>query len=167
MKTDSRIKRLIAVLLIAVMTIASAAVLTSCKEAAGNDDSNFTQSEESVAGKCYVLSGMSSDDGEYDEALIKEMFDIDELSEYMSMYFGKDGKVRISSILYGDDVLERSYTEKSNQITIDMEDLDDMAVTRESDGHLSTIYVDEDEHFPLTFKETEDIPELLKDAYGK
>lgn len=165
MKTKMRI---VTVLLLMALIIMSAALMTSCKESAsGNDDEHFAKDKNSVAGRCYVLSGMSSEEGEYDEALIKEMFDIEELSEYMSIYFGRDGKARISSLLYGDDVLEGEYTEKGNQITVDMGKLDDMAITRESDGQLKTVYVDDDGYFPLTFKETEDIPELLKDAAGK
>lgn len=152
-------------LIMVVMLVVTAAALTACNKASGNDSTG--QGGSSVAGKCYVLSGMSSEDGPYDEETIKEMFDIDDISEYMAVYFGKDGKARLSSLLYKDEVLENNYKENGDNITIDMEDLDDMSFTVNEDGTLSTIYVDDDNDFPLTMTETDKFPELLKEYEGK
>ncbi len=152
-------------LIMVVMLVVTAAALTACNKASGNDSTG--QGGSSVAGKCYVLSGMSSEDGPYDEETIKEMFDIDDISEYMAVYFGKDGKARLSSLLYKDEVLENDYKENGDNITIDMEELDDMSFTVNEDGTLSTIYVDDDNDFPLTMTETDKFPELLKEYEGK
>ena len=152
-------------LIMVVMLVVTAAALTACNKASGNDSTG--QGGSSVAGKCYVLSGMSSEDGPYDEETIKEMFDIDDISEYMAVYFGKDGKARLSSLLYKDEILENDYKENGDNITIDMEDLDDMSFTVNEDGTLSTIYVDDDNDFPLTMTETDKFPELLKEYEGK
>lgn len=152
-------------LIMVVMLVVTAAALTACNKASGNDSTG--QGGSSVAGKCYVLSGMSSEDGPYDEETIKEMFDIDDISEYMAVYFGRDGKARLSSLLYKDEVLENDYKENGDNITIDMEDLDDMSFTVNEDGTLSTIYVDDDNDFPLTMTETDKFPELLKEYEGK
>ena len=152
-------------LIMVVMLVVTAAALTACNKASGNDSTG--QGGSSVAGKCYVLSGMSSEDGPYDEETIKEMFDIDDISEYMAVYFGKDGKARLSSLLYKDEILENDYKENGDNITTDMEDLDDMSFTVNEDGTLSTIYVDDDNDFPLTMTETDKFPELLKEYEGK
>ena len=109
---DMRFRRIMAIVMAAVLII-TAAMLVSCKksgsENGGSDPAETTEETDNkdnsgkskpeevdydpahsfVAGKCYVLSGMSSEDEEFDEDLIKEMFDIKDITEYMKLYFDK------------------------------------------------------------------------------
>ena len=158
-------KNKVMTLIMAIMLVAAALTLSACNKASGTENGGKTESL--VAGKCYVLTEMSSEDGPYDEKTVEEMFDIKDISEYMSVYFGKDGKARLSSVLYKDDVLVNDYSEKGETVTIDMDELEDMTFTVHDDGTLSTVYVDDEDDFPLTMTETDEFPELLKEYEGK
>lgn len=177
---DMRFKRIMALIMVAVMVI-GAAMLVSCKksdngsggtepsetsEGTGTqDDSGNGQKEEIdydpahsfVAGKCYVLSGMSSEDEEFDEDTIKEIFDISDITEYMKLYFDKTGKAYMSSLLYkkvqeGDFSVEEGYV--LMVIDEDMYEIKD-----EGNGVISTEKVEEDgEVFALTFREAKETP---------
>ena len=178
---DMRFKRIMAIIMAAVMIMA-AAMLVSCKKSGrdngGSDPADATEETDNkdgsgnnkaeeidydpahsfVAGKCYVLSGMSSEDEEYDEDLIKEMFDIKDITEYMKLYFDKTGKAYMSSLLYsrvqkGDFTVEEGYV--LMVIDEDMYEIKD-----EGNGVISTERVEEDgEVYALTFREVKEVPE--------
>ena len=177
---DMRFKRIMAIIMAAVMIMA-AAMLVSCKKSGsdngGSDPADATEETDNkdgsgnnkaeeidydpahsfVAGKCYVLSGMSSEDEEYDEDLIKEMFDIKDITEYMKLYFDKTGKAYMSSLLYsrvqkGDFTVEEGYV--LMVIDEDMYEIKD-----EGNGVISTERVEEDgEVYALTFREVKEAP---------
>ena len=180
---DMRFKRIMAIVMAAVMII-TAAMLVSCKksgsdnggsdpaetaeEADNRDDSGNSKPEEVdydpahsfVAGKCYVLSGMRSEDEEFDEELIKEMFDISDVSEYMKLYFDKTGKVYMSSLLYK-NVQEGDFTVEEGYVLM-VVDEDMYEIRDEGNGIISTDREEEDgEVFGLTFREVKEAPKEL------
>ena len=180
---DMRSKRILALIMTAVM-ILSAAMLVSCRKsgddngdskpaeaAEDNKDSNSGKDKEKeeidydpahafLAGKCYVLSGMKADDEVYDEELIKEMFDIDDITEYMKLYFDKTGKAYMSSLLYK-KVQKGTFSVEEGYVLMVIDD--DMYEIREvNSGTITTDKVEEDgDVFTLTFREVKKAPEEL------
>ena len=177
---DMRFKRIMAIVMAAVMIMA-AAMLVSCKKSGsdngGSDPAEATEETDNkdnskkeevdydpahsfVAGKCYVLSGMSSEDEEFDEDLIKEMFDISDVSEYMKLYFDKTGKVYMSSLLYK-NVQEGDFTVEEGYVLM-VVDEDMYEIRDEGNGIISTDREEEDgEVFGLTFREVKEAPKEL------
>ena len=174
---DMRYRRVFAVLMAVLMLVSSAAVLSACGKS-GGDGGNGSGSSSSgnsskkkdydtekayVAGKVFVLTGMSYDDEEYDKELIKDMFDIRDLGLYMSVYFEKGGTAYVKSLLYGKDVVEGQWGEKDGVTLLQVEDdLYDIKVN--DDGSISTLTNEEDgEGFLITLHEPEEVPEYLKE----
>ena len=165
----------------AAVMIMAAAMLVSCKKSGSdnggsdpaetaeetkNKDNSKTEevdydpAHSFVAGKCYVLSGMSSEDEEFDEDLIKEMFDIKDITEYMKLYFDKTGKVYMSSLLYK-DVQEGDFSVEEGYVLM-VVDEDMYKIKDEGNGVISTDREEEDgEVFALTFREVKDAPKEL------
>ena len=149
--------------LAALLLIVSAVSLTACKKKETEGEKPVTY--ESVAGKCYVFSGMSADDEEYDEDLLKEMFDIDDLSEYLAIKFGEDDKALLHAMTYGDEPVECVWSEEDGKVDIDMGQLGEMTLSMGQDGVLSTVMIeDDDEEFLIKLVKTDDVPEVLSEA---
>ena len=156
MKMNMRLTALIA----AVMLIAASVVMTACaSKSAGEEDK---KEYESVAGNCYVLAGMSSEDEEFDEDLIKEMFSIQDLSDYLTIYFGEDDKVKVAFMNYGDEPVEGTWTEENGVVRIDLGERDVMELNIDESGVLSTVYAEDDDEFLITLQKTDEIPERVK-----
>lgn len=148
----------ITALLVALMLLFVPFVMTACQESTGTEDKT---EYESVSGKCYVFAGMSADDEEYDEELLKEMFRIQDLSEYLTIKFEEDGTAKVAFLLYGDKAVLGKWTEKNGQINIDLGKLDNMNLTMDENGILSTVYAEDDDEFLITLQKTEDIPDTV------
>ena len=159
-----------------ILIIAMAMTFTACNKSGGTggnggsgettEDSKPLQKGEYhtedayVRGKCFVLAGMSSEDEEFDEDLIKEMFDIDDVAKYMGIYFEKSGKAYVSSLLY-DDVEEGKWAERDEITELEVDE-DYFEFKKESSGMISTVKVEEDgEEFYLTFREADKVPDEL------
>lgn len=161
--------------LTAVILVAGAALLVSCgKSGSGSGsgaegDKPESQEEEKkieyekVSGNCYVLAGMSSEDEEFDEDLIKDMFGIKGLSEYMTIYFREDGKAKMVFLKYGKKALDGEWEQKDGEVNVKFKEIEDMQFTMDENGVLSTINVEEDDdEFLLTLSKTEEIPDSVK-----
>ena len=135
--------------------------MTACAKSTGIEDKT---EYESVSGKCYVFAGMSSEDEEFDEALLKEMFRIQDLSEYLTIMFEEDGTAKVAFMLYGDKAVEGKWTEKNGQINIDLGKLDNMNLSMDEDGVLSTVYAEDDDEFFITLQKTDDIPDSVAEG---
>ena len=170
-KTSLKITALIAI----VMIIASAFLLAGCGQKAaepGNTEpgtGNESQEEEkkieyeSVSGNCYVLMGMSSDEEEFDEDLLKEMFGIKDLSEYMTIYFGEDGKAKMVFLKYGKKAISGDWEQKDGEVNVNFSGIDEITFTMDESGILSAVNIEEDgDEFMLTLSKTEDIPDSVK-----
>ena len=161
--------------LTAVMLVAGAALLVSCGKSGSGSGSGAegekpeSQEEEKkieyekVSGNCYVLAGMSSEDEEFDADLIKDMFGIKDLSEYMTIYFREDGKAKMVFLKYGKKALDGEWEQKDGEVNVKFKDIEDMQFTMDESGVLSTINVEEDDdEFLLTLSKTEEIPDSVK-----
>lgn len=153
--------RKITALLMAVMLLAVPFVMTACSESTGTEDK---VEYESVSGKCYVFAGMSCDDEEYDEDLLKEMFRIQDLSEYLTIMFEKDGTAKVAFMLYGDKAVKGEWTESNGIVRIDLGKLDGMDLEMDKDGMLTTVYAEDDDEFLITLRKTDDIPETVAEG---
>ena len=162
MRMRNKAARIAAIL---IMIILAAAMITSCGNKKSSDgpapEPEKAKPAEPVAEKCYVLAGMSSDEEEFDEELLKEMFSIDELSEYMAVYFDKEDKVYVSSLVYGKKPVEGNYTQDNEKVSVDLGKVDSMELTVGEDGIL-TGYIESDNEFTITLVKTDDIPKPLK-----
>ena len=169
METDMRYERVIAVILACVM-VTSCILLSACGKSGGNGSNagkDYDTEKAYVAGKCFVLSGMSSEDEDFDDELIKEMFDIDDLGQYMTIYFEKGGAAYVWSLLYGDKVQKGKWGEKDGVTLMEVqEELYEIEVA--DDGTISTTSVEEDgEGFLLTFEEPEEVPDVMAKYVNK
>ena len=179
---DMRYRKVFAVLMAVLMLVSSAVMLSACGKSgdnggsgSGNSSSGNSSSKKKdydtekayVAGKVFVLTGMSYEDEEYDKELIKDMFDIRDLGLYMSVYFEKGGTAYVKSLLYGKDVAEGQWGEKDGVTLLQVEDdLYDIKVN--DDGSISTLTNEEDgEGFLITLREPEEVPEYLKEYVKK
>ncbi len=162
--------------LTALMLIAGAVLLVSCGKSGSGSGSGTESGEkpesqeeekkieyEKVSGNCYVLAGMSSEDEEFDEDLIKDMFGIKDLSEYMTIYFREDGKAKMVFLKYGKKALDGEWEQKDGEVNVKFKDIDGMQFTMGESGVLSTVNVEEDDdEFLLTLSKTEEIPDSVK-----
>ena len=96
----------LALLVFMVFTLAGCKKAEEKKEEEKVKEPKNTTAESKLCGKCYVLTGMKSQDEEYDTDLINAIFDIDDPAEYMSVYFKKDGTAYVYSLLYDFKVKE-------------------------------------------------------------
>jgi hypothetical protein len=115
-----------------------------------------------VAGKCYVLTGMSSEDEEFDEELLEEIYDIKDVASIMSIYFKKGGDAYVSSLFYGKDVVKGSWGEKNGVTKLQVEDdVYDVKVSKDKSSISTTMFQEDDGEFLLTLKEAKDAPKAL------
>ena len=180
---DMRYRRLFAGLMAVLMVMSAAFMLAAC--GSGDDSGSGSGSGSSggssgsgakkdydtekayVAGKVFVLDGMSSEDEDFDKELIKEMFDIRDLGLYMSVYFEKGGTAYVKSLLYGDDVVKGDWGNKDGVTLLQVED-DLYEIEENDDGTISTTTNEEDgEGFLITLREPEEVPEYLKEYVKK
>lgn len=150
-----------AVSVLLVIALMAAMMLVSCS-GSSEEKKKEEKPAVSVSGKCYVLAGMSSDEEEFDEDLLKDMLSVQEISEYLSVYFAEDGKAYVQSMLYGADVVEGTWKEDGSGVIVDLDgDLDDMSFEIQEDGTAVTLLEEDEDEFMLTLQPTEDFPAKL------
>ncbi len=175
-KTE-KLKAGFAVILIALLVCSAALMLSSCRKSdggnggGGNGGSSGTSTEEGkiyktedafVAGKCYELTGLKAQDEEYDDDMIKFMYDMDKVADYMHIYFDKSGKAFVLSVIYGKDVVKAIWSYDKDGILLQA-DADVFEIEDAGNGTITTVQNDEDgDIYTLTLKETDDIPDQFK-----
>ncbi len=116
-----------------------------------------------VAGKCYVFSKMSGEGEEFDDELIKDMFDIKDVTDYMMIYFKKGGNAYVKSVLYGKDVQEGKWGEDKDGFTLLQVGDDGYVFKKHKNGTITTLTEEEDgDEFLITFREAKKTPKALK-----
>lgn len=153
--------RLAALVLLVAMTF----TLAACGGAESEEEHEpkNTTKESKLCGKCYVMTGMKSQDEEYDTDMIKFMFDIDDPAEYMSVYFKDDGTAYVYSLLYKKEVKKMKWIELDGVAYLEFDD-NELEFKQEDDGTITTVKTEEDgDEFTLTLNEAEEVPEVLAD----
>lgn len=151
----------LALLVLMVFTLAGCKKAEEKKEEEKVKEPKNTTAESKLCGKCYVLTGMKSQDEEYDTDLINAIFDIDDPAEYMSVYFKKDGTAYVYSLLYDFKVKEMKWIELDGTAYLEFDD-GELEFKQEDDGTITTVKAEEDgDEFTLTLSEAEEIPEVL------
>ncbi|MBQ3281769.1 MAG: hypothetical protein IJH41_05135 [Eubacterium sp.] len=154
-------------LALAVMITSAVLMLAACGSggsSSGGGQEQYNTETAKVTGKCYVFTGMSYEGEEYEEDLLKEIFDINDLAEYMTVYFEKGGAAYVSSLLYDDDVKKGQWGEDpSDGVTVLQIEDDLYEIEVKDDGTLQTYSIEEDgEEYLITLREPEEVPEVLK-----
>lgn len=152
----------IAILVMAVLIAVTAAACGGAESEEEHEPKNTT-AESDLVGKCYVMTGMASQDETYDEDMIKFMFDIDDPAEYMSVYFEPDGTAYVYSLLYKKEVKKMKWIELDGVAYLEFDE-DELELKKEDDGSLTTVKTEEDgDEFTITLSEVDKVPEVLKD----
>ena len=152
---------------IMILMLAMSLAMTGCGKAAQTENGQGEPAEEaekakpSVADTCYILIGMSADGEEYNEEMVKDLFGVKEVSEYISVYFAADGRAFVKSMLYGEEVIEGTWKQVGGRVSVDLGDLDWLDFDMTDDGALQTVMDSDDDEFLLTLNKTEDFPEGL------
>lgn len=155
-------------LILAIVMIASLAVVTGCGKSSngggsGEPEEETLETENAyVAGKCFCLCGMKTIDDEYDAALIKDMFGIKSVGRYMQIYFQKGGKAYVAAKVYGKEIVEGTWGENKEGVTILELPDETYEFTKEDNGELNTVKTEEDgDEFFLTFHVPKETPDTL------
>ncbi len=133
----------------------------------GTEEKDYDTENSYVAGKIFVLEGLSSEDEDFDKELIKDMYNTRDITRVMSIYFEKGGAAYVSSLMYGGEVITGGWGEKDGEILMQLgEEL--FEIEKADDGSISTTMNEEDgEEFMLTLIEAEEPPEALAEYFNK